>query len=349
MRMSFLAIRLVALVVDVAQHLISDSLVRGRTFLPVSARATIREAQDNGWEPGLISYPPRCILYTTVFTASIAQKRTSLNKLLDFIGNNPRLLVITGAGLSAQSGIPTYRDDAGTWQHSEPIQHQDFLAKPRVRKHYWARSMIGWRYIEQALPNPAHFALAELEHAGHITLLATQNVDRLHQRAGHQQVVDLHGRVDRVVCLDCGSKTARSDLQRILKLLNPGLSGRAIRPLPDGDADLPQDRVHDFVVPDCTACGGTLMPDVVFYGGSVPRQRVAQISEALEQADGLLAAGSSLMVFSAYRFCKLAAETGKPLAILNRGRTRADELAGLKIGGDCARELTALCDALQTS
>ena len=269
-----------------------------------------------------------------------------MSLLVEFLQANPRLLVITGAGISSPSGIPTYRDDAGHWQRAEPIQHRDFIRSHGTRQRYWARSLLGWPYMENAQPNTAHYALARLERAGHIELLVTQNVDRLHQRAGQRNIIDLHGRLDLVVCLECGNKSPRSQLQRSLIKLNPLLQHRIAGIRPDGDAGLADRHVHGFVVPSCTLCGGTLMPDVVFFGGGVPRERIDKATAAMRQADALLVTGSSLMVYSGYRFCRLAREWGKPLAILNRGKTRADALATLKISADCMSELAGLCDRL---
>lgn len=256
------------------------------------------------------------------------------------------MVALTGAGVSAGSGIPTYRDDQGQWLRSEPILHQQFVREPASRQRYWARSMAGWPYVQRARPNAAHRALARLEQAGRLQLLVTQNVDRLHQRAGSRRVVDLHGRLDRVKCLGCRAALGRARYQQELLDLNPQMhrlvaqAGVAARP--DGDAEFDRPGLDDFIVPGCRACGGVLMPDVVFFGGSVPRERVAQISQAIEQADALLVAGSSLMVWSGYRFCKLAHALGKPLIIINRGKTRADPLATLKLEGDCGELLGQL-------
>jgi NAD-dependent SIR2 family protein deacetylase len=257
-----------------------------------------------------------------------------IDALLDILERHPRLVAITGAGISAASGIPTYRNDAGEWQRSDPIQHADFIGREDSRRRYWARSMAGWTYVAESRPNLAHYALARLEAAGHINLLATQNVDRLHQLAGHRQVIDLHGRIDRVKCLGCGAETARAELQSELQALNPGWHHQISAVRPDGDAEVMDSVVADIQVPACRYCGGILMPDVVFFGGTVPRERVTAISEAIEAADALLVAGSSLMVFSGFRFCRLAHSLGKPVIILNRGETRGDELATLKIAAD---------------
>ncbi len=265
------------------------------------------------------------------------------------LNNHPNMVALTGAGISAASGIPTYRNDAGDWQRSAPIQHQEFIEKEEARRRYWARSMAGWPFVAESKPNRAHHALARLEQAGHIGLLATQNVDGLHQRAGHQAVVDLHGRLDQVCCLNCGDRTHRGDLQERLSALNPAWSLTVTALRPDGDAEVDDEVVESMTVPDCKLCGGTLMPDVVFFGGTVPRERVEATRQALANSDGLLVAGSSLQVYSGYRFCRLAAELGKPIAIINRGKTRADDLASLKIEEDAGDVLSQLADRAESA
>lgn len=239
--------------------------------------------------------------------------------------------MITGAGCSAASGIPTYRDAEGIWQRTTPIQHQDFVSSAAARQRYWARSLAGWPAVAAAEPNDIHNSIRELEDRGLCSLLVTQNVDRLHQRAGHQNVIDLHGRLDRVICLDCHHELARSDMQTQLTMLNDGLHSQARRIAPDGDADVADEIINSFQVPPCDHCGGVLKPDVVFYGGSVPKQQVDTIFTEIDKASGVLVVGSSLMVFSSYRFCRHAARQGKPLAIVNAGTTRADDLATLKL------------------
>lgn len=267
--------------------------------------------------------------------------------LIDTLTAHPRWVVLTGAGISAASGIPTYRDDRGDWQRSDPIQHQEFIGHPEQRQRYWARSMNGWPFVRSSRPNAAHELLADLERAGHVRLLVTQNVDRLHQRAGSRRVVDLHGRLDRVVCRGCGTAIARERLQLELKARNPGYADYRAEVRPDGDAEVDDRWVAGFDVPVCAACGGMLMPDVVFFGGSVPRRRVDRVRRALAGADALLVVGSSLMVYSGFRFCREAVALGKPLVIVNRGTTRADELATIKIEADGAATLRRLRDALR--
>ena len=269
-----------------------------------------------------------------------------MSALLDMMAERPRWVALTGAGISVASGIPTYRNDRGEWQRSDPIQHRDFIENEASRRRYWARSMAGWSYVAQSSPNRAHHALAALEEAGYIDLLATQNVDRLHQRAGHQAVVDLHGRLDRVKCLDCGEELERASLQEELEALNPDWKATIAAIRPDGDAEVADEVVDAMNVPPCQACGGTLMPDVVFFGGTVPRPRVDRITAAIEQADGLLVAGSSLMVYSGFRFARQAHAAGKALVIINRGQTRADELVTLKVEEDAGDALDQLASSL---
>ncbi len=259
--------------------------------------------------------------------------------LRDFLQRHPRLVVLTGAGISADSGIPTYRDDAGTWRYRAPIQHGAFLTEEHTRKRYWARSMAGWPVIRDARPNAAHHALARLEASGQLELLITQNVDGLHQRAGNRRVVDLHGRVDRVRCLRCDLLSERDALQAWLEQHNPRPPQEPVAARPDGDSELAEANLDSFSLPNCGSCSGTLMPDVVFYGGNVPRARVDSCRTAIARADALLVVGSSLQVYSGYRFCRLAREAGKPIAILNRGLTRADALAELVVRGAAAEIL----------
>ncbi len=265
-----------------------------------------------------------------------------VRELRDFIERQRPLVVLTGAGISADSGIPTYRDDNGEWCRSRPIQHREFVEQAAARRRYWARSMAGWRYVQQATPNAAHRALVALEHRGDLALLATQNVDRLHQRAGHCNVVDLHGRIDRVCCLACQKKFSRAQLQRRLEALNPGWYAQIVEVKPDGDAEVADEVVEQMRVPACDHCGGTLMPDVVFFGGTVPAARVQRVASALDRARGLLVVGTSLSVYSGFRFCRLAQQRALPMAIVNRGPTRADAMAALRVQAGATQILSAL-------
>lgn len=265
--------------------------------------------------------------------------------LTEFIKRHPRLFVLTGAGISHASGIPTYRDESGRWQRYDPIQHHDFMTRESSRKKYWARSYAGWPTISEAQPNVSHHALAKMGAQGFVAYLITQNIDRLHQKAGHENVIDLHGRLDQVVCMDCGAISQREDLQQRLAELNPQLP--AIGELaPDGDADVPDDVVAGVNVPSCQRCDGMLKPNVVFFGDSVNRDLVSQSYDALGSAEGVLVIGSSLMVYTGYRYCRSAHELGIPIACINKGLTRADDLFELKVTEDCGKILSYLADSL---
>ena len=261
-------------------------------------------------------------------------------QLAEFIRKYPRLLVLTGAGVSTDSGIPDYRDTSGAWKRKPPVDHRDFMRCAATRQRYWGRALIGWPAIRNAAPNAAHFHLAELERRGHVTLLVTQNVDRLHQRAGSQQVVDLHGRADEIRCMDCDYRAHRQQVHERSYALNPRYRDYRAESAPDGDADLEVD-FSRFTVADCPQCRGILKPDVVFFGDNVPKTRVEQSLEALRNSDGLLVVGSSLMVYSGFRFCRYAREWGKPIAALNLGHTRADDLLELKLNAGIADTLAA--------
>lgn len=280
-------------------------------------------------------FPRKRLQPTTVETAR-PDLDTLCGQLEAVLRPARRWLVITGAGLSAASGIPTYRDDNGNWLRSDPIQHQDFIQSAASRQRYWARSMIGWPTVAHAKPNIAHQALVDLEAQGRIAMLVTQNVDRLHQNAGQQRVIDLHGRLDRVRCRACGRLELRNKIQRQLLALNPGFYVPEANARPDGDADIDATTLSGFRIPACQYCDGVIMPDVVFFGGSVGRQRVAHISRMVESADALLVAGSSMKVFSGFRFCRLAKQLGKPIVVVNRGITRTDAFASVKVPLDCS-------------
>jgi NAD-dependent SIR2 family protein deacetylase len=267
--------------------------------------------------------------------------------LADFAVCHPRLLVLTGAGCSTGSGIPDYRDASGAWRHRRPVQYAEFVRSPAVRRRYWARSLAGWPRVAAARPNAAHGALARLEACGRVALLVTQNVDGLQQRAGSRRVLDLHGRLDVVECLACGARLARAELQLLLAAWNPAFARFAdAEATPDGDARLDEADFDAFLVPDCPECGGILKPGVVFFGENVPGMRVDTALAALAAADALLVVGSSLMVYSGYRFCLAAVAQGKPVAAVNLGRTRADALLALKLERDCGTALGDLLRAL---
>lgn len=260
-------------------------------------------------------------------------------RLRDFIEAHPRLFVITGAGCSTDSGIPDYRDANGGWKRPQPVTYQAFMGERATRQRYWARSLVGWRRFGRALPNATHRALARLEQQGRVATLLTQNVDGLHQAAGQQSVIDLHGRLDEVRCMGCTHRMPREAFQRDLVQLNPAWALLDASDAPDGDADLEGRDFSSFAIPPCPQCGGIIKPDVVFFGENVPRDRVGAAVASLNAADAVLVVGSSLMVFSGYRFVAAAAKDGKPIAAVNRGRTRADPLLRLKVEQSCAEAL----------
>src|SRR5579862_2419423 len=266
------------------------------------------------------------------------------NPLGEFIERHPRLFVLTGAGCSTDSGIPDYRDENGDWKRARPVMFQAFVGDLGTRRRYWARSLVGWRRFGHARPNGAHRALARLEQQGRTEVLVTQNVDGLHQSAGSAGVIDLHGRLDQVRCLGCERRSDRERLQQRLLELNPYWARLDAREAPDGDADLEGLDFSGFEVPACEDCGGLLKPDVVFFGESVPQERVAAALRAVQEADAVLVVGSSLMVYSGYRFAQAAAKAGKPIAAVNLGRTRADALLALKVNQPCVAALAFLLD-----
>lgn len=265
-----------------------------------------------------------------------------MTALAEFIDRHPKLFVLTGAGCSTDSGIADYRDADGEWRRGRPIMLQEFLANERARRRYWARSLVGWTRMSDARPNGAHRSLASLEAQGRIAQLVTQNVDGLHQAAGSRNVIDLHGRIDVVRCLDCQQRVPRAELQVELVRRNPTFASLDALSAPDGDADLDGVRFDAFDVPLCDVCGGRLKPDVVFFGEGVPGDRVRRAMTALEASDAMLVVGSSLMVYSGYRFVAAMADAGKPIAAVNLGRTRADDLLALKVTEPCADALSFL-------
>lgn len=251
-----------------------------------------------------------------------------------------RIAILTGAGCSTESGIPDYRGPGTRERARNPIQHRAFVSDPIARARYWARSAIGWRRFATVEPNGAHRAIASLEERGLVTGLITQNVDRLHHRAGSRNVVELHGALAEVRCLACESREGRDSLQARILELNPSFAVAHAELAPDGDAEL--ESVDGFRVPPCLSCGGVLKPDVVFFGDNVPRPRVEQAFAIADAADVLLVVGSSLTVFSGYRFVLRAAERNQPVAIVNLGETRGDPHARIRLdarAGDVLPEL----------
>lgn len=275
-------------------------------------------------------------------TPQVPAPEGTVDDLVRFVRRSRRLFVLTGAGCSTGSGIPDYRDADGSWKRARPVEIAPFLRDPLARARYWARSTVGWRSFGTAHPNAAHHALAQLERCGPVGLLVTQNVDGLHSAAGSRRVLDLHGRLDRVTCLGCRATASRASWQRVLVERNPAWASREAPVAPDGDADLEAADYGGFEVPDCPSCGGVVKPDVVFFGENVPAWRHAQARAALASSDAVLVVGSSLMVHSGYRYALAAARRDIPVAAINLGRTRADDLLSFKVGADCATTLAAL-------
>lgn len=255
-----------------------------------------------------------------------------------------RTLVLSGAGVSTDSGIPDYRGPLS--RPRAPMRYQEFLRDPEARRRYWARSSVGWPVTARARPNDGHRALARLERRGHLTGVLTQNVDGLHQQGGSRHVLELHGSLASVICLDCGARSARADLQARMRAANPDFHAQADDVAPDGDVEIPDAWTRGFVVPACRACGGVLKPDVVFFGENVPRDRVERAWERVDRAEALLVVGSSLTVFSGYRFVRRAREHGKPVAIVNDGPTRGDPDATLRLHARLGEVLPELADRL---
>lgn len=272
--------------------------------------------------------------------------REHLDTLLQAMADD-KFLILTGAGISTPSGIPDYRDSDGVRRGRQPMMYQEFLAAPESRRRYWARAMLGWPRVRQARPNAAHEALATLQQRGRISDLITQNVDTLHDQAGSQDVIELHGSLHRVLCLDCGQRSERDAIQQQMEAHNPYLSGVDAVQAPDGDTLLDPAFEARFQVPQCPHCAGERMkPDVVFFGENVAPTTAARALAAAENAAGLLVVGSSLMAYSAFRLCRVIAERGKPLIAINLGKTRADDLLDLKIEGSCEELLPWLVEEL---
>lgn len=261
--------------------------------------------------PGRTSGPP------------LAAVPEAAHELAAFLSGRSTLL-LTGAGISTDSGIPDYRGVHRRANPPTPMTFQEFTGSDAARRRYWARSTVGWAAMAGVEPNLGHGAVADLERMGLVSGVVTQNVDGLHRRAGTRALVELHGDLALVTCLRCGTRERRAHFQQRLLELNPGFATLSAEQLPDGDAALAEQLTRDFEVPVCTVCGGVLKPDVIFFGENVPRPRVEQAMEWLASADALLVLGSSLEVFSGYRFVKAALAQGKPVAIVNQGPTRAD-------------------------
>jgi NAD-dependent SIR2 family protein deacetylase len=270
-----------------------------------------------------------------------------LGALVDLLRGR-RLAVLAGAGISTESGIPDYRGPATKHIERRPVQYDDFVRDAAARQRYWARASRGWARMTGARPNDGHRALARLERAGLVEGVITQNVDGLHQAAGSRRVIELHGALDRVVCLGCGGRQSRADVQRTIGGQNPGwlrLGAEAGRVAPDGDVEV-EAGIARFVAPRCPACDGALKPDVVFFGESVPKPRVAEAAGIVSRADALLVVGSSLAVYSGYRFVRQAEAEGTPVAIVTLGETRGHRHATVALDARLGDALPALADAL---
>lgn len=276
---------------------------------------------------------------------SVPSRSDSFASLLALL-RGQRLVVLSGAGCSTDSGIPDYRGPTGALRRRQPIQYQDFLRSDAVRRRYWSRSAVGWPIVAAARPSAAHQALSTLEQAGCLAGVITQNVDGLHQAAGSAQLIELHGSLHRVRCLACGVPLERRVLQGELLAHNPAIAAALATTAPDGDAEVAEALSADFVVPPCGACGGMLKPDVVFFGETVPRAIVDAAWAMLARGTVLLVLGSSLTVYSGFRFVRGAAERGLPVAIVNQGPTRGDELAAVRLSAPLGPTLTALATAL---
>jgi NAD-dependent SIR2 family protein deacetylase len=252
------------------------------------------------------------------------------------------VVVLSGAGLSTESGIPDYRGPTGLARRAEPMTYQAFTGAPAARQRYWARSHLGWRHIARAAPNQGHHAVAGLQRRGLLSGIITQNVDGLHQQAGARDVIELHGSLSRVICLGCGERTPRGELDQRLRAANPAWGARARQVNPDGDAVLDDGATDQFEVVDCLRCAGTLKPDVVFFGENAPPGRVADCYALVSAARAVLVLGSSLTVMSGYRFVRHAARAGIPVAIINQGATRGDAQATLTLDAPLGPALAAL-------
>ncbi|CAM4140635.1 NAD-dependent protein deacetylase [Kibdelosporangium persicum] len=272
---------------------------------------------------------------------------TDITELVDVVAGGG-VVVLSGAGLSTESGIPDYRGATGSLRRHTPMTYDEFVGSVEGRQRYWARSHVGWRTIARAQPNDGHRAVTSLSAAGLVSGVITQNVDGLHQAAGTPDVVELHGSLDRVVCLDCRRTSPREELDRRLRLANPTFTGTAIRVNPDGDVELADEVVREFRLVSCDGCeSGVLKPDVVFFGENVPKPRVEQCYRLVDEAKALVVLGSSLTVMSGLRFVRHAARAGKPVAIVNRGQTRGDGHATIRVDlplGAALTDVTRLID-----
>lgn len=269
--------------------------------------------------------------------------------LKNFLTKHQQLLVLTGAGISTESGIPDYRsEEVGLYARSnhKPIQYQEFIKYPKVRQRYWARNFVGWPRFSNIQPSATHHAVKQLEMAGKVTTVVTQNVDHLHQKAGSKNVIELHGSGYLVKCLSCPYEVDRFTLQDTLMERNPDMKGSFSMIRPDGDVELSKEEVDKFRVPLCPKCEGAMKPDIIFFGDNVPKARVEQIRKQVSNSEAILVLGSSLTVYSSYRIILQAKEENKEVAILNIGPTRADDIADMKVSTKCGDILPELCNSI---
>lgn len=272
-------------------------------------------------------------------------KDEDIQRLQKFVNESKRLLVLTGAGISTESGIPDYRSEGvGLYARStnRPVQYHDFVRHPEIRQRYWARNYVGWPKFGQFLPNRSHFALAQMEKKGKIHWLVTQNVDALHLKSGCQKITELHGSAYRVMCLGCSHTMTRQVMQELIESHNPHWSAHSEEIAPDADVQLTSEQIKGFMVPPCPNCGGLLKPEIIFFGDNVAKPVVEFVHEKIQESDSLLCAGTSLQVYSGYRFVAAAYNQGKTVAILNIGPTRADNLAHIKIDAKCGEVLSKI-------
>ncbi|MEU6154566.1 NAD-dependent protein deacetylase [Actinosynnema sp. NPDC047251] len=279
-------------------------------------------------------------------TGAPLPRTTSLDEVVRAVAARD-VVVLSGAGLSTESGIPDYRGAAGSLRRHTPMTYDEFTGSEAGRRRYWARSHLGWRTIARADPNTGHHAVAALRLAGFVSGVITQNVDGLHHAAGTSDAVELHGNLDRVVCLDCRRLTPREELDGRLRAANPDFTAEVARINPDGDADLADEDVRGFRVVGCADCAGVLKPDVVFFGENVPRPRVEECGRLVDEARSVLVLGSSLTVMSGLRFVRRAAGAGTPVLIVNQGETRGDRHASARVDLPLGRALTELCNILR--
>ncbi|MFP4300559.1 MAG: NAD-dependent protein deacetylase [Alkalispirochaetaceae bacterium] len=271
---------------------------------------------------------------------------TSSVSELAWLLRDRRTLILTGAGISTDSGIPDYRGPQGSLRKRSPVTYSEFIRNEEARRRYWARSTLGWPLIASVKPNPSHIVVARLEATGLASGVVTQNVDGLHRKAGSTTIVELHGNLSRVLCLDCGAVESRHALQNRMLRENRRWNEWQVEEAPDGDAELPEELTKSFEIPHCLACGGMLKPDVVFFGENVPVQRVETVFRMVEEAEALLVLGSSLKVYSGFRFVERAARLGRPVAIVNLGETRGDELASFRLDAPLLAVLPQLSETL---